>query len=162
VTVLFSSVAISDLFYNHLSGGIMPNTFTPVGHHLLNAYLAWFAENNISKVHILVDVSKNPSPFIRGLGTHRSRTTMNIGPKAVRSLIIDKDGVSFKAQFGGDEHHVFLLLSEILGLEILVGGQVVLVDLFDFQRIFRQLQATDDIVIPTIDPNAPPKLCVVK
>jgi stringent starvation protein B len=140
----------------------MNSTLTPVGHHLLNAYMAWFAENNIEKIHIVVDTSNNPSLFIRTLGGQLGRSTFNIGPLAVHSLIIDKTGVSFKAGFSGNEHHVFLFLSDILGVEILIGGQVVLIDLFDVERNLKNFKETPLVKSVTADPSKSSKLSIVK
>jgi stringent starvation protein B len=140
----------------------MKDKLTPVGHHLLNAYIAWFAENNIDKVHVLVDVSKNPSPFVRELGKHLGRTVMNIGSLAVRSLIIDNKGISFKARFSGIEHHVFLELGDIIGIEIPIGDQPMLIDLLDFQRIFKELKGTSDHIEQPMVNQIKPKLCIVK
>ena len=42
--------------------------------------------------------------------------TLNVTPSAVEDLMIDENGVSFRARFNGMEHHLYFPLDTIFGL----------------------------------------------
>jgi stringent starvation protein B len=108
---------------------------TPLGHHLLNGILEWFYENEYSPIHILADVTHNSSPVVRNLMREDGTITFNIAPSAVKELLIDDKGVSFKARFGGTVQHVFVPLKMVKGVEIPLGaGKAIVIDLIDLSR----------------------------
>lgn len=133
----------------------MSKEYGPIGHYLLNAYLAWFYENNISPINIVVNATANVSPLIRGKADAGGKLILNIAPAAVRELIVDKDGVSFKTSFGGVSHHVYLQLSDVIAVVVPIEGVGgVNVSIFNYQemnKLFNKIDNTHVTVKPGVN-----------
>jgi stringent starvation protein B len=113
----------------------MSNTFTPMGHHLLNAYRAWFMENNTRVMNVVLIAANNTSPFVRGLANSAGLALLNIHPAAVRDFLCDASGLSFKARFNGTEQHLFFHLDCIVEVQIPMGSGVVTAPVFSYSNI---------------------------
>jgi stringent starvation protein B len=89
--------------------------------HLLNAMYDWFIENNLTPYIVCEQegVSGVPETAIRN-----GVVTLNIGPVAVRDLLINSDEVVFSTRFGGIPTTVRIKVGSverIYAKEILLG-----------------------------------------
>lgn len=143
----------------------MGKEYSPIGHYLLNAYLAWFYENNISPINILINAENNVSPTIRGKADVNGKLVLNIAPAAVRELLVDKDGLSFKTNFGGVTQHVYLPLADVLSINMPVeSGGGINISLFNYQEMCKFFSTVEKniVTVGSAKPNLSVGLKLVK
>ncbi|KOR32643.1 hypothetical protein TI05_06010 [Achromatium sp. WMS3] len=67
--------------------------------YLLRAMYEWLVDNDQTP-HLLIDTSERRMSIPRQF-VNNDRIVLNIGPNAVRSLVMGNDIISFAARFGG-------------------------------------------------------------
>lgn len=96
-------------------------SMTPSRPYLVRALHEWIVDNNCTP-YLLVDTSLQgvvvPEDYIAN-----DQLILNIGPAAVKDLLIDSEGVSFSARFGGVPMAVFVPTVAILALYAKENGQ---------------------------------------
>lgn len=82
--------------------------------YLLRALYEWVLDNDMTP-HIAVDATVQgvqvPEQFI-----HDGQITLNIAPGAVQGLLIDDQGISFSARFGGVPMNVYAPVVAVLAI----------------------------------------------
>ncbi|MBV0933389.1 ClpXP protease specificity-enhancing factor [Marinobacterium weihaiense] len=82
--------------------------------YLLRALYEWVLDNNMTP-HIAVDATLQgvqvPEQFIQD-----GQITLNIAPGAVQGLLIDDQGISFSARFGGVPMNVYAPMVAVLAI----------------------------------------------
>ncbi len=82
--------------------------------YLLRALYEWVLDNDMTP-HIAVDATvmgvQVPEQFI-----HDGQITLNIAPGAVQGLLIDDQGISFSARFGGVPMNVYAPIVAVLAI----------------------------------------------
>ena len=93
----------------------------PVTAYLIRAYHAWIEDVGLT-AHILVDCSQPgviaPKPYIQ-----QEKIAFNISKKAVNSLLINNDAVSFKARFHGETASISVPISAIFSIYAVENGE---------------------------------------
>ncbi len=82
--------------------------------YLLRALYEWVLDNNMTP-HIAVDATLQdvqvPDQFVQD-----GQITLNIAPSAVQGLLIDDQGLSFSARFGGVPMNVYVPIIAVMAI----------------------------------------------
>lgn len=99
----------------------MSQSLSPSRPYLVRALHQWILDNNCTP-YLLADASLQgvqvPQEFV-----HEGQIVLNVSPSAVRDLLMDNDGVSFSARFGGVPMAVFIPTVAILAIYARENGQ---------------------------------------
>jgi len=83
--------------------------------YLLRAIFEWLTDNNLTP-HLIADAAHSAVQIPPGSAQQDGRVVLNVAPRAVRDLLIDPEGVSFVARFGGVTQSVYLPMPAVLGI----------------------------------------------
>jgi len=90
------------------------NSITPSRPYLLRALYDWVIDNDMTP-HIVVDAQVQgvqvPVQFVQD-----GQITLNIAPGAVQGLLVDDQGISFSARFGGVPMNVYAPMVAVLAI----------------------------------------------
>ena len=89
--------------------------------YLLRALAEWIADNDMTP-HLLVDATQ-PGVQVPASAVKEGKVVLNIAQRAVSHLVIDNDGVSFSARFGGVSYPVSVPMSAVLAIYSRETGQ---------------------------------------
>ncbi len=89
--------------------------------YLLRALVEWINDNNMTP-HILVDAGL-PGVQVPSSAIKDGRVVLNIAERAVVGLMVDNDGVSFTARFGGVSYPVQVPMPAVLAVYARETGQ---------------------------------------
>ncbi|WP_374605409.1 ClpXP protease specificity-enhancing factor [Arenimonas sp.] len=89
--------------------------------YLLRALNEWINDNGMTP-YLLVDATREavqvPASTVKD-----GRVVLNIAPRAVAQLLIDNQGVSFMARFGGVSQSVYVPVAAVLAIYAQETGQ---------------------------------------
>jgi len=94
---------------------------TPSRPYLMQALNEWIIDNNCTP-YVLVDASM-PGVQVPQDYVNNGQIVLNIAPGAIRSLVINQEGLSFNARFGGVPMDVHVPLVAILAIYAKENGQ---------------------------------------
>lgn len=90
------------------------SSITPSRPYLLRALYEWVIDNDMTP-HVVVDAEAQgvqvPVQFVQD-----GQITLNIAPGAVQGLLIDDQGISFSARFGGVPMSVYAPMVAVLAI----------------------------------------------
>jgi stringent starvation protein B len=89
--------------------------------YLLRALYAWIADNDMTP-HLLVDASR-PGVQVPAFAVNDGKVVLNVAARAVASLEIGNDAITFTARFGGVSHHVWVPVTAVLAIYARETGQ---------------------------------------
>lgn len=89
--------------------------------YLLRAMYEWIVDCGMTP-HILADAS-NPEARVPPSAIQDGKVVLNIGPSAVRDLLIDGEGVSFVARFAGVSQAVSVPTVSVLAVYARENGR---------------------------------------
>lgn len=89
--------------------------------YLLRALYAWIADNDMTP-HLLVDASR-PGVQVPAFAVNDGKVVLNVAARAVASLDMGNDAITFTARFGGVSHHVWVPVSAVLAIYARETGQ---------------------------------------
>ncbi len=82
--------------------------------YLIRAMYEWMLDNAATP-HLLVDASAGdvevPQQYVR-----EGRIVLNIGPSAVKGLVLGNDAIRFEARFGGQPTVVYVPVGRVLSI----------------------------------------------
>ncbi|GIX31888.1 MAG: stringent starvation protein B [Porticoccaceae bacterium] len=87
---------------------------TPSRPYLLRALYEWIVDNGLTP-HIVVDAERPGVQVPRGY-VENGRIVLNIAPRAVEGLRMDRTWVRFRARFGGVAEEVAVPVAAVLGI----------------------------------------------
>ena len=94
---------------------------TPSRPYIVRAIYEWIVDNDCTP-HLLVDATCHgvivPETFVKD-----GQIVLNISPHAIKDLLIDINGLSFNARFGGVPMAVFVPVVAILAIYAKENGQ---------------------------------------
>ncbi|MGB1090625.1 MAG: ClpXP protease specificity-enhancing factor [Oceanobacter sp.] len=97
------------------------NNMTPSRPYLVRALHEWILDNQCTP-YVLVDASlagvQVPQDYV-----NQGQIVLNISPTAVQSLLVDDEGLSFNARFGGVPMAVYVPTVAILAIYAKENGQ---------------------------------------
>ena len=96
-------------------------TMTPSRPYLMRALNEWILENDCTP-YVLVDAGM-PGVQVPEEYVDNGQIVLNISTSAVKSLLIDDDGLSFNARFGGVPIDLYVPMVAILAIYAKENGQ---------------------------------------
>lgn len=96
-------------------------TMTPSRPYLMRALNEWILENDCTP-YVLVDAGM-PGVQVPEEYVDNGQIVLNISTSAVKSLLIDDDGLSFNARFGGVPIDLYVPMIAILAIYAKENGQ---------------------------------------
>jgi stringent starvation protein B len=96
-------------------------TMTPSRPYLMRALNEWILENDCTP-YVLVDAGM-PGVQVPEDYVDNGQIVLNISMSAVKSLLIDDDGLSFNARFGGVPIDLYVPMAAILAIYAKETGQ---------------------------------------
>ena len=94
---------------------------TPSRSYLIKALHEWMTDNDLTP-HLAVD-ARVQGVMVPDQFTRDEQLVLNISYSAVQGLMIDSDGVSFNARFGGVPMNIFIPLAATLAIYARENGQ---------------------------------------
>lgn len=82
--------------------------------YLLRAIYEWIVDNNTTP-HVVI-FADNPQVIVPQQFVEEGRIILNISPTAAKDLLIDNEGMSFSARFGGKPYNVYSPMEAVLAL----------------------------------------------
>ncbi|GGA68683.1 stringent starvation protein B [Arenimonas soli] len=89
--------------------------------YLLRALNEWINDNGMTP-YLLVDAARDDVQVPAGT-VKDGKVVLNIAPRAVAQLLIDNQGVSFMARFGGVSQSVYVPVGAVLAIYAQETGQ---------------------------------------
>jgi len=99
----------------------MSDKMTPSRPYLMRALNEWILDNDCTP-YVLVDAGL-PGVQVPQDYVNNGQIVLNISPSAIRSLLINQEGLSFNARFGGVPMDVHVPLVAILAIYAKENGQ---------------------------------------
>jgi stringent starvation protein B len=94
---------------------------TPSRPYLMRALNEWILENDCTP-YVLVDAGL-PNVQVPEEYVHNGQIVLNISPSAVQALLIDDEGLSFNARFGGVAQDIYVPVIALLAIYAKENGQ---------------------------------------
>ena len=88
--------------------------FTSNKPYLLRAIYDWVVDNDATP-HIVI-FADNPEVIVPRQFVENGKIILNISPAAAQNLLIDNDGLSFSARFGGKPFNIYSPIGAVLAL----------------------------------------------
>lgn len=82
--------------------------------YLLRAIYEWAVDNEATP-HVLL-FAENPQVQVPQQFVENGKIILNVSPTAAKDLLIDKDGLSFSARFGGKPYSIYAPIGAVLAL----------------------------------------------
>ena len=89
--------------------------------YLLRAIYEWVVDNDATP-HVLL-FAENPQVLVPQHFVENGKIILNISPTAAQNLIIDNDGLSFSARFGGKPYNIYSPIGAVLALYASENGE---------------------------------------
>lgn len=118
----------------------MAPKFTSITHHLINAYLAWFKENNLTKVTIWVDAGCTIHPLALA-EARNGAVPVQLGKNMCSGLEVAMDGLKVVNYYQGQAVFFNIKAHDILGIEIPINGRVMgMRDITDHEHMWQNYE----------------------
>jgi stringent starvation protein B len=131
---------------------------TPNRPYLIRALYEWILDNGLTP-HLLVDATR-PGARVPAQFVQEGKIVLNIGPDAVRGLVLGNERISFNARFGGVAMDVEIHAEAVLGIYARENGRGMLFP--EEEPAATPEAAPDGDSKPPKPPRDRPKLKVVK
>lgn len=95
--------------------------FTSNKPYLLRAIYEWVTDNDATP-HVLL-FAENPQVMVPQQFVENGKIILNISPTAAQNLVIDNDGLSFSARFGGKPFNIYSPIGAVLALYASENGE---------------------------------------
>lgn len=89
--------------------------------YLVRALYDWIVDNDLTP-HILVDAGM-PQVQVPPNAVRQGKVVLNIGPNAVRDLLLENSHLSFSARFGGQPFLVYVPIQAVQAIYARENGQ---------------------------------------
>lgn len=89
--------------------------------YLVRALYDWIVDNELTP-HVLVD-AEFPNVKVPSHAVRQGKVVLNVGPNAVRDLVMDNEQLSFSARFGGQAFLVYVPIAAIQAIYARENGQ---------------------------------------
>ena len=111
--------------------------------YLIHAIYEWVLDNDATP-HIVI-FADNPETVVPQQFVDNGKIVLNISPTAAQDLIIDEDGISFSARFGGKPHKIYSPLNAVMAIYASENGDGMSFD----------IESENDSPPPTPSPKGP-------
>lgn len=126
--------------------------------YLVRALYEWILDNGLTP-HLLVDASR-PGAVLPAQFVQDGKIVLNIGPSAVRALVLGNERISFNARFGGVAMDVTVPAEAVMGIYARENGRGMLFP--DEEPQTTAATASQEEPEPPRPPRDRPTLKVVK
>ena len=126
--------------------------------YLVRALYEWILDNGLTP-HLLVDASR-PGAVLPAQCVQDGKIVLNIGPSAVRGLVLGNERISFNARFGGVAMDVTVPAEAVMGIYARENGRGMLFP--DEEPQATAAAASQEEPEPPKPPRDRPTLKVVK
>ena len=109
--------------------------------YLLRAIYDWIVDNNATP-HVVI-FADNPQVIVPQQFVEDGKIILNISPSAAQDLLVDNDGVSFSARFGGKPFNIYSPIGAILALYASENSEGMSFDIEDFDDLPPEGSPTD-------------------
>lgn len=89
--------------------------------YLLRAIYEWVVDNDATP-HVVL-FAENPMVQVPQQFVENGKIVLNISPTAAKDLLIDNDGLSFSARFGGKPYSIYSPIGAVLALYASESGE---------------------------------------
>lgn len=89
--------------------------------YLVRALYEWIVDNGLTP-HVLVDADF-PNVSVPDSAVRQGKVVLNVGPTAVRELVMDNEQIGFSARFGGQPHVVYVPVQAVQAIYARENGQ---------------------------------------
>lgn len=124
--------------------------------YLVRALYEWILDNGLTP-HLLVDASR-PGAVLPIEFVQDGKIVLNIGPSAVRGLVLGNERISFNARFGGVAMDITVPAEAVMGIYARENGRGMLFPDEEPQATAASAEEPD----PPKPPRERPSLKVVK
>lgn len=90
--------------------------------YIIRALYEWMVDNEATP-YLLVDAHGKDVVVPQNFVSKEGQIVLNISPSAVRDLLLDNEGISFNARFGGVPMQVYVPCGSVLGIYARENGQ---------------------------------------
>ena len=111
--------------------------------YLIHAIYEWVLDNDATP-HVVI-FADNPETVVPQQFVENGKIILNISPSAAQELVIDEDGMSFSARFGGKPHKIYSPLNAIMAVYASENGDGMSFD----------IESENDSPPPTPSPKGP-------
>lgn len=123
--------------------------------YLIRALYEWLVDNDLTP-YLLVDARREdvsvPTSYVED-----GRIVLNVGPTAVRHLVLGNDEIAFEARFSGTAHAIVLPPEAVLGVYARENGKGML-----FPEDSDDSPEPPEPTKPAPSPGGKPSLKIVK
>jgi stringent starvation protein B len=130
---------------------------TPNRPYLVRALYEWILDNHMTP-HLLVN-AEQPGALVPAQFVQEGKIVLNIGPSAVRGLVLGNELISFNARFGGAAMDIEVPSTAVLGIYARENGRGML---FPEEEAPSNNDAADDQPEQSKPSKSRPTLKVVK
>ncbi len=89
--------------------------------YLLRAIYDWVVDNDATP-HVVL-FAENPDVLVPQQFVENGKIILNVSPSAAKDLLIDNDGLSFSARFGGKPFNIYSPIGSVLALYASENGE---------------------------------------
>jgi len=89
--------------------------------YLVRAVYDWVVDNDATP-HVII-FADNPDVLVPQQFVDDGRIILNVSPTAAQNLIIDHDGLSFSARFGGKPYNIFSPMNALMAIYASENGE---------------------------------------
>ncbi len=101
--------------------------------YLLRAIYDWIVDNNATP-HVVI-FADNQQVIVPQQFVEDGKIILNISPSAAQELLIDNDGMSFSARFGGKPFNIYSPIGAVLALYASENSEGMSFDIEDFDDL---------------------------
>lgn len=106
--------------------------FTSNKSYLLNAIYDWIVDNE-GTPHVVL-FAENPQVLVPQHYVENGKIVLNISPTAAQELLIDPEGISFSARFGGKPFSIYSPIDMVLAMYASENNEGLSFDLEDIDN----------------------------
>ena len=89
--------------------------------YLVRALYDWIVDNELTP-HVLVD-AEFPNVTVPSHAVRQGKVVLNVGPTAVRELVMNNEQLGFSARFGGQAFSVYVPMAAVQAIYARENGQ---------------------------------------
>ena len=89
--------------------------------YLLRAIYEWIVDNDATP-HVVL-FADNPQVLVPQQFVENGKIVLNVSPTAAQSLVIDEDGISFSARFGGKPFNIYSPMNALMAMYASENGE---------------------------------------
>lgn len=89
--------------------------------YLLRAIYEWIVDNDVTP-HVVL-FADNPQVLVPQQFVENGKIVLNVSPTAAQNLVIDQDGISFSARFGGKPFNIYSPMNALMAMYASENGE---------------------------------------